>query len=218
MRRLTGINKRGTMELMKISENWRRVGGYFLYLLIGWGLFRWLFDFSEIIEELWVKPVIWLLPIWLIRARQKDREDWFGGNWIKTVILGIGLGGVYAGMVVWAKAGAGLELSWGVERWQMVGIGLATAIVEQLAVAGFLREGLKKGLESSWGVAVLLGVMFAALHIPIAVSLYGLFGWELILILSLFALTEIGNVLLVEVTGNVMVAVLAAWVMGIWWV
>ncbi len=211
--------KKRTMELMKLDKGWKRVWFYYLYLWIGWGLFRWLFNLPEAIEELWIKPVIWLLPIWFIRAKQKKRINWFEGNGLKAILAGLGLGVLYSGVTILSKmkAGVGFEGWFGVEGWWMIGVGLATAIVEQLAFTGFIFYNLKDKFESRWGLAVLIGLMFGLMHIPIGVSMYGLQGWGLFLIVGLFSLIQIGNVWLVSVTGSVISAIITHWLVGIWW-
>lgn len=216
---MTAAWKKRTMELMKLDKGWKRVWIYYLYLWIGWGLFRWLFNLPEAIEELWIKPVIWLLPIWFIRANQKKRANWFEGDGLKAIAAGLGLGVLYSGVTILSKmkAGVGFEGWFGVEGWWMVGVGLITAIVEQLAFAGFIFYNLKDKFENKWALATLVGIMFGLMHIPIGVSMYGLQGWGLILIVGLFGLIQIGNVWLVGVTGNVISAIIAHWLVGIWW-
>lgn len=207
------------MELMRLDKAGKRVVLYYLYLWIGWGLFRWLFSLPEAIEELWIKPVVWLLPIWFLRAAEKERDRWFRGNIWKAGLAGLGLGVLYSGVTVLSRRMAGVEVeSWlGVDRYGMVGVGLVTAIVEQLAFAGFIFYSLKERIESRWGVAVIVGALFGLLHIPIGISLYGLHGWALALVVVLFGLIQIGNVWLVGETDNVLSAIMAHWLVGIFW-
>jgi len=41
------------------------------YLLIVWGFYRFLFKLPEEIEELIIKPLVWLLPVFYLLRKEK---------------------------------------------------------------------------------------------------------------------------------------------------
>ena len=46
------------------------------YLLVVWGLYRFFFQLPEEIEELFIKPIVWLLPVaYLVRKEKANLES-----------------------------------------------------------------------------------------------------------------------------------------------
>jgi len=57
-----------------------RLGVYYFYLLLVWGSFRYWIRLPEVVEELWFKPVIWLLPLYWWRISLKGKPELFSGK------------------------------------------------------------------------------------------------------------------------------------------
>src|SRR5512135_2099623 len=77
---------------------------YFLYLFIVWGLYRVNFKFSDALEELFIKPVIWLLPFLYIfpRYRIKASDVGISGKNLFSSLylaLAIGVGFAFLGII-----------------------------------------------------------------------------------------------------------------------
>jgi len=131
-------------EEMKKAEGMslRRLVGYYCYLLLVWGFFRLLVKFPDLIEELWLKPLIWLLPLLWIWVGEKKRIRFFSGSMKTALVWGFGLGVLYT--LVALAAGVGkygslseMKVGGDLEGWvDVVGIGLATAITEELVFSG----------------------------------------------------------------------------------
>src|SRR5689334_18152170 len=54
-----------TSHLTKLQTT-KIVGSYFSYLLIAWGLYRVIVPLPEEVDEFILKPLIWLLPLFVI--------------------------------------------------------------------------------------------------------------------------------------------------------
>lgn len=71
---------------------------YCTYLIIIWAFYRFLFQFPDNIEELVIKPILWLLPLYFI-----VRKEGFGlssvgltfKNLFPSIYLSLGLGAVF---------------------------------------------------------------------------------------------------------------------------
>ena len=51
---------------------------YSAYLITVWCFYRFLFKFPDEVEELVIKPIIWLLPVFYIVGREKTKLDSLG--------------------------------------------------------------------------------------------------------------------------------------------
>jgi len=144
-----------------MSRNIKRLIFYFVYLVIVWGSFRYFVRLPEIIEELWFKPVLWLLPLIWWQFSLKSRLNMFKGNKVGALLWGL-LGGVI--YVILLRVLVGRSFSLDVNK---VGIAFVTAVVEELTFAGFMLSVLlaeKKGEE--WSL-FFVSLGFALIHLPI---------------------------------------------------
>jgi len=189
---------------------------YYVYLLAAWGLFRLLIRLPEVIEELWFKPVVWMLPLWWLWSKEKKRVSFFEGSVKKALLWGMGLGLLY-GLVAWlaglSKYGE-IRLDSEVMGWlDVVGIGLVTAVTEEVVFSGYLLQKIKGFVVSEWMAITLTGLGFALLHLPIAIFVYGYGGGEMLGFLVVIMLMAMGNYWVMMRTRNVIAPILSHW----WW-
>ena len=135
---------------------------YYVYLIIAWGIFRIIFDLPEVVEELWFKPVIWLVPlmVWNM-AMGKKRVVFFEK---KGLLLSLA-SGLMISCVYWLI----FNLSGGINfyNWNNLGIALSVAVVEELTFSGFIFGFLKKMSGISPLKALLVTAGLASLsHAP----------------------------------------------------
>ena len=137
------------------------IGIYYVYLLLVWGGIRYGLRFPDVIEELWFKPVIWLVPLFWWRLGWKGRPELFSGNWWLSGKLGLLVGVVYFVLIRWL--GGVSSLSWG---WDILGVALVTAIVEELAFSGFLL-GIVDEVRGRRVLNILVvSLMMVGVHLP----------------------------------------------------
>lgn len=189
---------------------------YYVYLLTAWGLFRLLIRLPEVIEELWFKPVVWMLPLWWLWSKEKKRVSFFEGSVKKALLWGMGLGllyGLVAWLAGWSKYGE-IRLDSEVMGWlDVVGIGLVTAVTEEVVFSGYLLQKIKGFVVSEWMAITLTGLGFALLHLPIAIFVYGYGGGEMLGFLVVIMLMAMGNYWVMMRTRNVIAPILSHW----WW-
>jgi hypothetical protein len=189
---------------------------YYVYLLTAWGLFRLLIRLPEVIEELWFKPVVWMLPLWWLWSREKRRVNLFKGSVKGALVWGMSLGLLY-GLVAWlaglSKYGE-IKLDGEAMGWlDVVGIGLVTAVTEEVVFSGYLLQKIKGFVVSEWVAITLTGLGFVLIHLPIAIFVYGYGGGEMLGFLVVIMLMAMGNYWVMMRTRNVIAPILSHW----WW-
>jgi len=173
-----------------------RLGVYYVYLLLVWGVFRYWVRLPEVIEELWFKPIIWLVPLFWWRVSLGGKPKLFNNKWFLSGGLGVLVGIFYFGLFkIMGFAG---QMNWGLN---LLGIALVTAVVEELTFSGFVL-GLMDNL-------VMVGLMVVGVHLPINIFVYGVGGRELLgVVVWLFSVAVI-NGWIRQKTGNVTGSIIA---------
>ena len=186
------------------------------YLLIVWGFYRVLFKLPEEIEELFIKPLIWLIPVYIFLKREKLGLSSLGiteKNLFPAIYFALGLGAVFAmeaviinivkygGVNFTANLGSG-------PLFAALGISLMTAISEELAFRGYLFNRVWHALGDEWRANLLTSFVWALVHVPIVI-----FWWELDLMgtlsyLFLTSLFGIGSAFVFARTKNVASSIL----------
>jgi membrane protease YdiL (CAAX protease family) len=154
--------------------------GYVMYLFVVWSSFRLFISLPEVIEELWFKPIVWLVPVFWIWWLTDKKVDFFGGSLFKSVFLGFGLGGVYLILIYFLIGFSDFNFD-----WNKLGVGFVTAVVENLVFAGFLLPIFAKKWGSFNGLMI-NAVLFSLIHLPIAIFSYRV---DIVSLLGLFLLT-----------------------------
>lgn len=187
---------------------------YYLYLLVVWGVFRLLFKLPVLLDELWFKPVLWLLPLYFFWYREGRVVKLFGGEWKRALLWGVGVGGFYLLVIKGlklARAGMGgvegLELT----SWDLVGVGVVTAVTEEIVFSGYLFSKVMGIVKNVWTGMVINGVMFGLIHVPIGLFVYQYSGGEMTGFLLMVGLLAAANGYLMWRTKNVIAPIMAHW-------
>ncbi len=186
------------------------------YLLIVWGFYRVLFKLPEEIEELFVKPLVWLLPVFYLLKKEKLGISSLGvtqKNIFPAIYFALGLGVVFAleGVVINVVKHGGMNFSANLGSGPFLaalGISFATAVSEELAFRGYLFNRVWHALGNEWRANLLTSFVWALIHVPIVI-----FWWELNLtgILSYLLLTSffgVGSAFVFARTRNVASSIL----------
>ncbi|MBI3954553.1 CPBP family intramembrane metalloprotease [Candidatus Collierbacteria bacterium] len=128
----------------------------------------------DVIEELWFKPVIWLVPLCLWWIGRGGKPELFKGNLLKAVLAGVTIGVVYWLLIrTLTGKGDGIYLSW-------AAVSLVTATVEEITFTGVILGILIERFKSvEWSLG-LVAIAFALIHLPINLFVYQLKGAVLI--------------------------------------
>lgn len=189
----------------------KNVTTYSAYLLIVWAFYRFLFQLPDTVEELVVKPIVWLLPLyWFIK------KEGFGfsslGFTLKklfpAIYLSIGLGavfvmeGVFSNFLKYGKLNFGANLG-SMPFLATLGLSLATAFSEELAFRGYIFGRLNYVLKNEWSANIISTLIWTAIHVPIA-----FFVWKMnmvagLIYLFLTAIFGFGASFIYGKTGNI---------------
>lgn len=150
---------------------------YYAYLLVVWGFYRLLFQAPAPLEELIVKPVIWLLPLVFLLRKEKASLLSIGvtfNNFFRVVYFVLALGfvfTVFAIVVNFLKYGSlNFASDIGVNSfWVAIGLSFITAISEELVFRGYLLTRLLEFIKDSFRANIVLSIGWALIHLPVAI-------------------------------------------------
>jgi uncharacterized protein len=186
------------------------------YLLVVWGFYRFLFKLPEEIEELIIKPLVWLIPVYYFI---KTEGLGFASIGITTkklfasIYLSLGLGMVFAieGLVVNMVKYSGFDFSANIGQnniWIALGISFATAISEEIAFRGYIFNRLWTVIKKEWVANVVTSLVWGIIHIPVAIFWWNLDFPGTIGYLLLTTIFGIGSAFVFARTKNVFSSVL----------
>lgn len=157
----------------------KNVSILFTYLLIVWGLYRVIFRFPDEIEELIIKPIIWIIPtLYFALVKEKDNLESVGitfRNLFPAVYFSIALGalfGVIAMILNFVKYhgtfnfGANLG---SLPLLSSVGISFATAVSEEIVFRGYIFGRLWKALGSELSSNLITSALWTLIHVPVTI-------------------------------------------------
>lgn len=202
-----------TSEVTEKNRLVAEVAGLYTVILVVWGFYRLLFRLPVWIEELVIKPMVFVAPV-IYRLYQEKSQSW-SERWaslgVTRVNLGMGLGlGLALGAfyLLVGGAGASKEMQLGSVGLTMV-LAVATAISEQLVFMGYILLRLARVWRQEWGAVVVTAVLLAVIHVPILVFDYRLPGREILGQFLLVLALGLGNGAIMLRVKNLITPVLA---------
>ncbi len=156
------------------------------------------------IVELWLKPVIWLVPLLLWNFFLKKRIVIISSvGWLKSVAFGL-LVGVFYFFVV-----GRLNFRWASLDLSYLGIALSISVTEEIVFSGFIFEYLSSLVKNRALSTVFVSLMAAGSHLPIMLFGYSLNFFDLLPSLFFVFGYSLLNVSVRAVTGNVLGSIVA---------
>lgn len=164
------------------SEQVKNATILFAFLFVVWGFYRFLFQLPEEIEELIIKPIIWLVPVFYLLKKEKAGLATLGftsNKLFSALYFSLGLGVAFAvvGMLVNYLKYGGFDFSANIgDKFVLTSLGLsfATAISEETAFRGYIFTRIESGLGSEIWANLITSVLWALVHLPITI-----FVWQL---------------------------------------
>ncbi|OGM19882.1 hypothetical protein A2686_01410 [Candidatus Woesebacteria bacterium RIFCSPHIGHO2_01_FULL_38_10] len=155
---------------------------FLAYLLVVWGFYRVLFKLPEEVEELVIKPLVWLTPLYFFLKKERLGLTSLGitfKNLFPAIYLSLILGIIFAieGIMVNFVRYEELDFSANIGKNPLLialGLSLATAISEEISFRGYLFARIWHILKNEWKANLLLSFFWGIIHIPIS-----LFWWKL---------------------------------------
>ena len=151
----------------------------YFFILVVWSFYRYSFSLPEWLEEVIIKPLIWLTPTFLLVLYQEKKPLSSIGlslsNFFKNIYFGWGLGALFAfeGLIVNSIKYRGLLfIPVGLSIFDlmiMILISLATAFSEELVFRGFILKRLNEITKNALISNLISAVLFSLIHLPIAI-------------------------------------------------
>lgn len=186
------------------------------YLLVVWGFYRFLFKLPEEIEEIVIKPLLWLTPVGIFLWKEKANLGSVGvtgKNIFKSLYLSMGLGFLflieslfinylkYSSFSFAANIGEKLI-------WNALFISFATAISEEIAFRGYLFNRVQRSLGSEWIANVSTSIVWALIHVPVVFFVWKLGAGSALIYLILTTVFGMGSAFVFARTGNIISSIL----------
>ena len=174
---------------MSKTTSFKNAVGLAVYLLIVWGFYRFLFQLPEDIEELFIKPVIWLIPLTILVIKERQSVSTLGitfKNLFPAVYYALGLGVFFvieAMAINYIKYGGQFNFGANIGNLAFLpalGISFVTAFSEELTFRGYIFTRIWNFLGNEIWANVVTSLFWALIHVPITV-----FVWKLDLTASL---------------------------------
>jgi len=201
----------------------KNVTVYSVYLVLIWAFYRFLFQLPDNVEELVVKPVLWLVPIFWLTNKEGLKLSSLGitfKNFFSSIYLSIGLGTVFVAEGLLANFLKYGHFNFGANIGSMslmasLGLSFATAISEETAFRGYIFGRLLMTLKSETMANAVQTILWTAIHIPIAFFVWGYTLPQGIVYLFVTALFGFGSAYIFartkNVAGSVLLHVLWEW-------
>ncbi len=189
---------------------------YSVYLFLIWAFYRFLFQFPDQVEELVIKPILWLIPIFWLNAKEDFSLSSLGitfKNLFPSIYLSLGLGAIFVLEAVLTNFFKYGRLNFAANIGNMpilssLGISFATAFSEEVAFRGYIFGRLWFALKDEWAANVASSVVWTMVHIPIAFFVWKLSLASGILYLLLTAVFGIGSSFIFGRTKNIFGSIL----------
>jgi membrane protease YdiL (CAAX protease family) len=186
------------------------------YLLVVWGFYRFLFKLPEEIEELVVKPILWLVPIFYLIRREKAKLESVGitfKNLLPSIYLSFGLGIIFtleALLINFVKyKGFSFSTLFSTDAlFISLGLSFATAISEEIAFRGFLFTRFKAGIGKEWTANLISSLIWALINVPITIFVWKLGFSSALVYLVLTFFFGIGSAFVFARTKNILSSIL----------
>lgn len=191
---------------------------YFLVFLF-WTIYRFLFKLPVGVEEVTIKPLIWLLPtIIFIKFIEKrptfSSLGYAGKNFENSLLVVFGfafffiLEGVVLGLFRYQNLFFEKVFSLPISSLQNLLVILATAIVEETLFRGYLFNRLWEVFGSSWKTNLLITLGFLLIHLPISIFVFNLALNQVLLAFFLLSIMSFGSGWLFSLTYNTVPSIL----------
>lgn len=191
--------------------------GLSVYLLIVWGFYRFLFQLPETLEELFIKPIVWLLPVFYLLKKEKENISSLGitlKNLFPAIYYALGLGAFFvieALVINFVKYGGKFNLGSNLGELPFLtslGLSFATAVSEELTFRGYVFTRIWKFLGSELYANLVTSFFWALIHVPITFFVWKLDLSASLIYLFLTTLFGVGSAFVFARTRNILSPIL----------
>lgn len=200
-----------------MKEKLHHIGRLYLFIFALWGLYRLIFRLPENVEEIILKPLIWLIPTFYIVFKIEKKGFSSLGYSLNTLKLGI-LRGLEFGLLFLV---VGLSLNYlRYGQFSLLNLptkeiflpslllSFITAISEETVFRGYIMSRLRDVLKSWGGSNFVTSIGYTLIHLPIIIFVFHYSLPQIFIFLTLIFLTSLGSGLLYSWTGSIWSSIL----------
>lgn len=151
----------------------------FFFILVIWGLYRYVFHFSIWIDELLAKPFIYFIPtIYIVRILERRNLSSIGlvkTNLIKNIFIGIVLGIFISAEAILTKNIKYGHIVFNPDNLPVLSIlgvyllSLATGFTEEVVFRGYILTRFEQSFKNGFISIALSSILFVTVHFPIII-------------------------------------------------
>ncbi len=183
----------------------------FTFILLFWGFYRLIFKLPDEVEELVIKPIIWIVPVLILTHREKNNLESIGitfKNLFPAVYASLALGSLFAieGVVVNHLKYGCLNFKANLGTGDILlslGISFATAISEEIVFRGYIFTRVWQALNSEWKANLITSIGWTVIHVPITIFVNKLPPLQAGVYLFLTFIFGVGSAILYGRTKNI---------------
>jgi len=142
-----------------------------VFVLITWTCYRLVFPENLILEDIILKPLIWLTPVYF--ATRFRNLGFNFKNVTTNMLIGLGIGLLFSVERIFIN-----HLHFNFSSIVIISA-LFTAIAEEIFFRGYLLNRWLKKFKNLLTPLVLNGLFFTLTHVPIAIFVYHYYGYSL---------------------------------------
>ena len=189
----------------------KNVTVYSVYLILTWAFYRFLFRLPDQVEELIVKPVLWLVPVFWFLKKEGFGISSLGITFKKlfpAIYLSIGLGAIFVAeglltnLLKYGGFNFGANLG-SVPFMASLGLSFVTAFSEETAFRGYIFGRLLMVFKNELTANIIQTLIWTAIHIPIVFFVWGYGLSQGMVYLVLTALFGLGSAFIFARTKNI---------------
>lgn len=203
---------------MNVKES-KQIYLVWFFIFIVWSIYRVTFRFPEWVDELLVKPLVFVGPvIWFVKFREKRGFDSLGlgkKNLFHDLYLGVGIGLLFAleGFLAnYIKYGtfsfAPIAALSGIGLIPFLILSFTTSVSEEILGRGFVYNRLYTEGKSQFKAAFVSSFLFLLLHFAILFTNLSLTGPSLVVYVVSVFLLGLTNSYLFTLRGSLVVPIL----------
>lgn len=189
---------------------------YAAYVLLVWGFYRLIIKLPDEVEELFIKPVIWLLPLLFILRKEKLNLKSLGfnfENFYPSIYAILGLGAVFAleALIVNFSKYHGFSFGSNIGSLPLIssmGLSFATAFSEEISFRGYLFNRVWMISKNEWLANLSTNSVWVLIHVPVTFFVLKMAPTPALIYLGITAIFGIGSAFIFARTKNVFASML----------
>jgi len=168
-----------------------------IFVLTIWTTYRLFFKENLLFDELLLKPLIWLFPIFFYVKFNFKSLGFSQKNIVKNVFIGLTVGLILSLERIYLKS---LTPNF---SWIIIVSALFTATTEEVFFRGFLLNSWLKFFKNPIVAMILNGLFFTLFHVPIAIFVFHYYGYNLFTYLLLNFVSGFVDIILFTYTKSI---------------